>query len=152
MKRVLPISARDQTLAVAPWTPSRNCAGLAIGHNSGCRARGRRRDNLVTLKRAAESCVGHGASLQLKKSVLRCCLHGRRELAVVMEPPETGAGGSSESPNSTRIVADGIPSASAATAHGGVSPVPISCVALDTTTVPSANMQRAPHRERYPDT
>src|SRR5690349_18979706 len=72
-------------------------------------------------------------------------------LAVVMDPPETGAGGRSESPSSARILPGGRPNTSAATWVIVVYvPVPMSCVALATLTEPSDSMRTlAAPGERY---
>ena len=59
-------------------------------------------------------------------------------LAVVIEPPETGAGGHVVSPSITETFSTGTPRCSAAVwAATVVMPLPISCVAVSTRTVPS---------------
>ena len=63
-------------------------------------------------------------------------------LAADCEPPAPGAFGRRESPSSKRTFATGTPIASAATCDITVYvPVPRSCVAERTTTLPSASMR-----------
>src|SRR5205814_100376 len=87
-----------------------------------------------------------GSSVAKTINLLRSCWHAAwtagATLATVIDPPETGAGGSAVSPSSNRTLCTGRPSVSAATCVITVYvPVPRSCDPDCTSAEPSGSMR-----------